>query len=135
MSLCLLAGGLFSRDRLDARDVTADFLHARGFLELSGRLLETKVELLLLELAQLVAELILGLVDPLRSEDGALEFHVHRDRADPQTFVIYEMYRSKGDLERHVAQPYTQEFIAAVRPYVEGPLQQQFLRMLSDLPE
>jgi quinol monooxygenase YgiN len=82
-----------------------------------------------------VERLILALVEPLRAEEGALEFHVHRDRADRSLFVIYEMFRSKKDLERHVAQPYTQDFIQAIRPLVEGPLRQQFLRMCSTLPQ
>ncbi len=66
--------------------------------------------------------------------EGALEFHVHRDRADRDTFVIYEMFRTKNDLEKHLAQPYTQEFIRAIRPYVTGPLRQQFLLMCTPLP-
>jgi quinol monooxygenase YgiN len=82
----------------------------------------------------IVEKLILALVEPLRAEEGAIEFHVHRDRADRQTFVIYEMFRSKKELERHIAQPYTQEFIQAIRPHVDGLLRQQFLRMLSTLP-
>ncbi|MEV6630342.1 putative quinol monooxygenase [Actinoplanes sp. NPDC051470] len=81
-----------------------------------------------------VEALILALVEPLRAEEGAIEFHVHRDRADRRLFVIYEMFRSRKDLERHVAQPYTQDFIRAMRPLVEGPLRQQFLRMSSELP-
>ncbi|MFG1605084.1 putative quinol monooxygenase [Actinoplanes sp. NPDC049265] len=81
-----------------------------------------------------VEALILALVEPLRAEEGAIEFHVHRDRADRRTFVIYEMFRSKKDLERHVAQPYTQDFIRSMQPHVEGPLRQQFLRMVSTLP-
>jgi quinol monooxygenase YgiN len=83
---------------------------------------------------EVVEELILGLVQPLRAQDGAIEFHVHRDRADRGVFVIYEMFRSKQDLEKHLAQPYTQEFIRMIQPHVEGPLRQQFLRMCSDLP-
>lgn len=81
-----------------------------------------------------VEELILALVAPLRAEEGAIEFHVHRDRADRRQFVIYEMFESKAALEKHIAQPYTQEFIRAIRPHVEGPLRQQFLRMCSELP-
>jgi quinol monooxygenase YgiN len=84
--------------------------------------------------ADQVEELILALVEPLRAEEGALEFHIHRDRADRDVFVIYEMFRSKGDLDKHVARPHTQEFIRAIRPYVTGPLRQQFLRMCSPLP-
>ena len=81
-----------------------------------------------------VEELILALVEPLRAEEGAVAFHVHRDRSDPAAFVIYEAFRSKKDLERHLEQPHTQAFIRDMRPHVEGPLRQQFLRMLSPLP-
>ncbi|HUQ60592.1 putative quinol monooxygenase [Lentzea sp.] len=81
-----------------------------------------------------VERLILGLVEPLRAEEGSIEFHVHRDRADRSQFVIYEMFRSRQDLEKHVAQPYVHEFVRAVQPLVEGPLRQQFLRMSSTLP-
>ncbi|MBU2667173.1 antibiotic biosynthesis monooxygenase [Actinoplanes bogorensis] len=81
-----------------------------------------------------VERLILSLVEPLRAEDGALEFHVHRDRADRGLFVIYEMFRSKQHLEKHLAQAYTRAFIAGIGPHVEGPLRQQFLRMSSPLP-
>jgi quinol monooxygenase YgiN len=81
-----------------------------------------------------VEELILGLVEPLRAEDGAIEFHVHRDRADRSLFVIYESFRSKEHLEKHLAQPHTQEFRRSIQPHVEGPLRQQFLRMCSELP-
>lgn len=81
-----------------------------------------------------VEALILGLVEPLRAESGSIEFHVHRDRADRSQFVIYEMFRSKQDLEKHLAEPYVQEFVRAIQPLVEGPLRQQFLRMSSTLP-
>ncbi|WP_439664322.1 putative quinol monooxygenase [Lentzea sp. HUAS TT2] len=81
-----------------------------------------------------VEALILGLVEPLRAEEGSIEFHVHRDRADRSQFVIYEMFRSKQDLEKHLAEPYVHEFRRAIQPLVDGPLRQQFLRMSSDLP-
>lgn len=81
-----------------------------------------------------VERLILALVEPLRAEEGAIEFHVHRDRADRSQFVIYEMFRSKQDLEKHVAQPYVGEFVRAMQAHVTGPLRQQFLRMSSTLP-
>ncbi len=81
-----------------------------------------------------VEALILGLVVPLRAEPGNVAFHVHRDRADPSQFVIYEAFRSLADLKAHLAQPYTQDFIRAIQPLIAGPLRQQFLRMLSPLP-
>jgi quinol monooxygenase YgiN len=82
-----------------------------------------------------VEALILGLVEPLRSEPGNVAFHVHRDRTDPSSFVIYEAFRSIADLKAHLEQPYTRTFIENIRPHVEGPLRQQFLRMRSELPK
>jgi quinol monooxygenase YgiN len=37
-----------------------------------------------------------------RKEDGAIAFHVHRDAADPTSFVVYEHWRSLNDLEAHL---------------------------------
>ncbi|ANZ40088.1 hypothetical protein BBK82_32680 [Lentzea guizhouensis] len=81
-----------------------------------------------------VEELILGLVGPLRAESGCVEFHVHRDRADRSSFVIYEMFRSKAELEEHLGMQYVHDFRRDIQPHVEGPLRQQFLRMCSTHP-
>lgn len=84
--------------------------------------------------ADALEALILGTVAPIRAEQGALEFHVHRDRADRDVFVVYEIYQTIADLKRHLTQPSTQRFIRDVQPLVDGPLRQQFLRMSSTLP-
>ena len=47
-----------AQDGLDARDVAAHLAHPRGVLELAGGPLEAQVELLLLQLSELVAELV-----------------------------------------------------------------------------
>ena len=49
------------QDGLDAGNVAAHLAHPRRVLELSGGLLETQVELLLLQLQQLLAQLVFGL--------------------------------------------------------------------------
>jgi quinol monooxygenase YgiN len=82
-----------------------------------------------------VESLILGLLEHIRREPNNLAFHLFRDRGDPGTFVVYEMFRSIADLRAHLAQPYTRSFIEEIGPHVEGPLRQQFLRMSSRLPE
>src|SRR5918995_6249075 len=51
---------LRGEDGLDARDIATHFAYARRVLELPGGPLEAQVELLLLELQQLLAQLILG---------------------------------------------------------------------------
>lgn len=85
--------------------------------------------------ADALEKLILSQVASIRAEAGAVEFHVHRDRADRDVFVVYEVYRSVGELRAHVMQASTQQFIFDVQPLVDGGLRQQFLRMCSALPD
>src|SRR5215217_1785112 len=56
-----LRHGLAGEHRLDAGDVAPHLAHARRALELACSLLETQVELFLLQLDELVLQLILGL--------------------------------------------------------------------------
>ncbi|WP_433679059.1 putative quinol monooxygenase [Nocardia sp. CA-119907] len=58
------------------------------------------------ERAAELRELLLSLVAPTRAEDGALEYHFHEDKNDPDTFVFYEVCRSKAELDRHLALPH-----------------------------
>src|SRR5688572_18525755 len=67
----LLAGRFFGGDRLDARDVPADLLHASGLFELAGRLLEAQVELLLLQAGQFVVQLVWALCPYVRGFHGS----------------------------------------------------------------
>ena len=41
-----------------------------------------------------------------RAEPGALQFHIHRDRSDPDLFVIYEVWRDVQAFREHFEQPY-----------------------------
>ena len=52
-----------------------------------------------------------------RAEHGCLQFHIHRDRADRDLFVIYEVWRDVAALKRN-AIPTSQCFI----PPCIGPL-------------
>jgi len=47
-----------------------------------------------------------------RAEPGALQFHIHRDRFDPQVLVIYEVWRDVDALRTQVVTP----SISARRP-------------------
>src|SRR5262249_59186779 len=46
-----------------------------------------------------------------RAEPGAMQFHIHRDRSDPDLFVLYEVWRDVRALRDHFAQPYVQQFV------------------------
>jgi quinol monooxygenase YgiN len=46
-----------------------------------------------------------------RAEPGALQFHIHRDRFDPNVFVIYEVWKDLGALRKHFDMPYVRQFV------------------------
>src|SRR5262245_13991534 len=67
-----------------------------------------------------------------RAEPGALQFHIHRDRFDPQVFVIYEVWRSVDALRMHFETPYVKQFVADSADYVDGNMEVQWLVMASE---
>ncbi|WP_259781153.1 putative quinol monooxygenase [Aestuariispira ectoiniformans] len=74
---------------------------------------------------------LLSLVAPTRAEEGALEYHVHRDRQDPDCFVFYEAWRTVGDLERHLEQPYIRAFLAERMTYLAEDMDISWIEMRS----
>jgi quinol monooxygenase YgiN len=67
-----------------------------------------------------------------RAEPGALQFHIHRDRSDPDLFVLYEVWRDVRALREHFAQPYVQQFVKDSAEYIEGDMEVQWIVMASD---
>src|SRR5262245_20423841 len=67
-----------------------------------------------------------------RAEPGALQFHIHRDRFDPQVFVIYEVWRDVEALRVHFEMPYVKQFVADSADYVDGNMEVQWLVMASE---
>ena len=70
-------------------------------------------------------------IELTRSEPGCLAFHVHRDRAEPNLFVIYEVWRDVTALHEHFQTPYVQRFIADASDYVDEDMSVQWLVMKS----
>jgi quinol monooxygenase YgiN len=80
------------------------------------------------------AALVARMLDDLeatRSEDGCLQFHIHRDRSDPDLIVIYEVWRSVDALKAHFGETYVQEFVTDASEYEPGDMQTEWLEMLS----
>ena len=67
-----------------------------------------------------------------RAEPGALQFHIHRDRFDPNVFVIYEVWKDLGALRRHFDMPYVRQFVTDSADYVDGNMEVQWLVMASE---
>jgi quinol monooxygenase YgiN len=53
-----------------------------------------------------------ALVAPTRREAGCLGYALHRSSDDPDLFVLYENWRSRRDLDQHLAKPYLLDFFA-----------------------
>lgn len=67
-----------------------------------------------------------------RAEPGALQFHIHRDRFDPNLFVIYEVWRDIDALREHFEKPYVKNFVADSAEFEEGDMEVQWLIMASE---
>ena len=77
---------------------------------------------------------LLDLVAPTRLEDGALEYHVHRDRADTDLFFFFEAWASLDHLKAHLEQPYIQDYLSKRTNYLDGDMQVNWLKMASPYP-
>jgi quinol monooxygenase YgiN len=71
-------------------------------------------------------------LEKTRSEPGALQFHIHRDRSDPNRFVVYEVWKDIAALRKHFETLYVKQFVSDSAEYVEGDMQVQWLIMVSD---
>jgi quinol monooxygenase YgiN len=76
-------------------------------------------------------DVLLAMVAPTRREQGALDYHIHRDRADRSRFVFYETWASREDLERHLQQPYVAAFLDSRMTYLVEDMKVSWLRMAS----
>lgn len=81
--------------------------------------------------ADALEERLVSMVAPTRQEEGALAYHVHRDRSDPSQFFFYEVWRTRQDLEEHLAMPYVLSFLEDRSDYLDGDLSITWLRMAS----
>lgn len=79
---------------------------------------------------QLEARMLLDLANT-RAEQGCLQFHIHRHRADRDLFVIYEVWRDVEALRTHFGADYVQAFVRDSAPFEAGELGVQFLTMVS----
>ncbi|MFB7875299.1 putative quinol monooxygenase [Nocardia sp. NPDC056064] len=79
-------------------------------------------------------ELLLSFVAPTRAEEGCLEYHFHVDSENPAVFVFYEVWRSKDDLDRHLALPHMREFWESRMDYLARDLEIRWIDMLSPYP-
>lgn len=61
-----------------------------------------------------VLELLQNMVINSRKETACLQYDLHQDNDDKNTFVFYEIWNSEAELAHHNEQPYLKAFIAII---------------------
>ena len=59
------------------------------------------------------------LVPPTRSEDGCVQYVLHRSIDDPCVFLFYETWTAEQDLEAHLQSPHFKAFQAEANELVD----------------
>jgi quinol monooxygenase YgiN len=62
-----------------------------------------------------------ALLDPTRKEDGCVRYDLHRSLDDPGVFVFYEIWKSRQDLDQHLAMPYLQNLLGKAEELFADP--------------
>lgn len=77
--------------------------------------------------------MLAGLVEPTRAEAGCINYDFHVDPEDPCTFVFYENWGSKADLDRHLAAPHLRPLFGRLDELLARPIAIKRYVMLSQL--
>lgn len=71
--------------------------------------------------AREVESILRGLVDVARTEAGSVHYAVHRDKANPDTFVVYELYRDAAACDEHLASPSVKQALQRFESLLSTP--------------
>ena len=78
-----------------------------------------------------VKSAIEAVIAPTRSEPGCINYDLHQSVEDPTVFMLYENWRSKKDLDEHLAMPYLKDLIGKAEELVREPIDIALYQMLS----
>lgn len=53
---------------------------------------------------------LLNMVTQTRKEEACIQYDLHQDITDPNTFIFYEIWKDQQGLDKHNQQPYIKEF-------------------------
>ncbi len=80
---------------------------------------------------EVVREVLQGLVEPTRKEEGCLQYVLHADNDDAGHFVFYEDWTSMAHLQAHIATPHMKAFLARSEELMAEPLRVVFTTRVS----
>lgn len=65
---------------------------------------------------------LLSLIEPTRAEAGCIKYDLHVSADDDSSFMFYEIWASKADLDMHIETPHLQGLLSKMETLVEGDL-------------
>ena len=65
-------------------------------------------------------EVLKGLLDPTRKEEGCINYDMHQSADEPDKFLFYENWVDKATLDRHLATPHLKDFFSRIPELVDG---------------
>lgn len=77
-------------------------------------------------------QLLLSLVEPTRREPGCIDYVLHRTDEQPCVFMFYENWRSREDLDRHLAMPHLEPLFERKDELLAKAIDVSVLTMLGD---
>lgn len=66
-----------------------------------------------------VRQMLLGLLEPSRKDDGCISYNLHEEADQPGRFWFIENWASKELLEAHLSQPHLVDFVAKKDRYLK----------------
>jgi len=69
-----------------------------------------------------VEKCLRALVPLTRSEPGCLSYELYRDHEQADRFFFFEKWRSRQDLDKHLAKPYIKAFMDSAPPLLAEPI-------------
>jgi quinol monooxygenase YgiN len=69
-----------------------------------------------------------ALLAPTRVERGCLNYDMHQSPDDEALFLFHENWESQADLDRHLAAPHLERWLALADDLLAEPMQLSFWR-------
>jgi quinol monooxygenase YgiN len=79
-----------------------------------------------------VRRAIEAVIAPTRAESGCINYDLHQSTEDPSIFMLYENWKSKKELDEHLAMPYLKELLAKADDLLAKPIDINLYRMISE---
>lgn len=77
-------------------------------------------------------EILLGFIKRTRGEAGCVDYHLHVSDSDPNQFVFYENWRTRGELKLHQQSAILDDFWPRRLEFLQKDVEIKILTMLSE---